>query len=72
MTWAKGEGSPGLGYIIFNNGGVRPIANARKDESVRIDETFKLSDGDALFFTCDKLKAAKFSKARLKIARIKI
>jgi aspartyl-tRNA synthetase len=69
--WAKSEGAPGLGYILFDAGeGKGPIA---KFIPVTAQQELKklavLEDGDAVFFVCDKpLPAAKFAgKARDKI-----
>ncbi len=73
--WAKGEGAPGLGYIIFEADGDAlvgkgPIAKflpaAAQQEIVA---TAGLRAGDAVFFACDKeAKAAKLAGA----ARIRI
>jgi aspartyl-tRNA synthetase len=73
--WAKGEGAPGLGYVIFEADGDAlvgkgPIAKflpaAAQQEIVA---TAGLRAGDAVFFACDKeAKAAKLAGA----ARIRI
>jgi len=54
--WARSEGWPGLGYVIFENGGGKgPIAKNLGDERVaQLREMSGLGDGDALFFACDK------------------
>lgn len=69
--WARGEGAPGLGYILFEGAeGKGPIAKfvppAAQDELKKIAG---LQDGDAIFFVCDmEAKAAKFAgRARDKI-----
>ncbi len=73
--WAKGEGAPGLGYIIFEGGGETmagrgPIAKFLSPEAqMALVEKAKLMPGDAVFFACDKAdKAAKLAGA----ARIRI
>ncbi len=58
--WARGEGAPGLGYIIFSEGeGRGPIAkNLEEDRHRAIRELAGVGDGDAVFFACDKAPAA--------------
>jgi aspartyl-tRNA synthetase len=70
--WARGEGAPGLGYILFAEGeGKGPIAKfvppAAQEE---LKKVASLEEGDAIFFVCDKEhKAAKMAgMARTKIA----
>ena len=69
--WAKGEGAPGLGYIVFEaDGGKGPIAKFLP--AAAQDELKKLTGaeaGDAVFFVCDKeAPAAKLAGyARTKI-----
>jgi len=69
--WARGEGAPGLGYILFSGGeGKGPIA--KFVPPVAQEELKKLAgleDGDAVFFVCDKESAAAkmAGKARDKI-----
>ena len=70
--WARGEGAPGLGYILFSEGeGKGPIAKfvppAAQEE---LKKVAALEEGDAIFFVCDKEhKAAKMAgMARTKIA----
>ena len=59
--WARGEGAPGLGYIVFAEGGAKgPIAKFL--EAPRLDRLKALTglgDGDAVFFVCDKKAAAE-------------
>ncbi|QQG35965.1 MAG: aspartate--tRNA ligase [Micavibrio aeruginosavorus] len=69
--WARGEGAPGLGYILFEGAeGKGPIAKfvptAAQEELKKIAG---LKDGDAIFFVCDmEGKAAKLAgRARDKI-----
>ncbi len=69
--WARGEGAPGLGYILFEGAeGKGPIAKfvppAAQEE---LKSLAKLESGDAIFFVCDKAyTAAKFAgRARDKI-----
>jgi aspartyl-tRNA synthetase len=59
--WARGEGAAGLGYIIFADGeGKGPIAKNLDGERVAaIKAACGLSDGDAVFFACDKPRAAE-------------
>ena len=73
--WARGEGAPGLGYIIFEGEGERlagkgPIAKFLGPEAQRaLIAKARLEAGDAVFFACDKPeRAAKLAGA----ARIRI
>ena len=73
--WAKGEGAPGLGYIIFEADGDKlvgrgPIAKFLPEAAQReLIALAALKAGDAVFFACDKAdKAAKLAGA----ARIRI
>jgi aspartyl-tRNA synthetase len=68
--WAKSEGAPGLGYIIFegdgdNVAGKGPIAKFLSGEAQRaLIEKAGLAAGDAVFFACDKeARAAKLAGA---------
>lgn len=70
--WARGEGAPGLGYVLFEAAeGKGPIAKflppAAQEELKKIAG---LETGDAVFFVCDKEKAAAkmAGKARTRIA----
>ncbi|HLH11049.1 MAG TPA: aspartate--tRNA ligase [Methylovirgula sp.] len=69
--WARGEGAPGLGYIVFEEGGGKgPIAKfLPADVQQAIAAKAGVGPGDAVFFTCDQeAKAAKLAGlARLKI-----
>ncbi len=71
--WAKGEGAPGLGYIVFEAAdlvGKGPIAKFLPAETQRkIAAEAGVGAGDAVFFVCDQeAKAAKLAgAARLKI-----
>ncbi len=69
--WARGEGAPGLGYIVFKDGeGSGPIAKFLPEAAqAALKEKVGLKAGDAVFFTCDKaLPAAKLAgKARTRI-----
>ncbi|MBL4665987.1 MAG: aspartate--tRNA ligase [Sneathiella sp.] len=66
--WARKEGAGGLGYIIFKDGEAKgPIAkNLDAERIAQIQEITGVSDGDGIFFACDKeLKAAELAgKAR--------
>ena len=73
--WARAEGAPGLGYIIFEGEGEAltgkgPIAKFLPPQAQQaLIAKAKLSAGDAVFFACDKAdKAAKLAGA----ARIRI
>lgn len=62
--WARGEGAPGLGYVMFADGaGKGPISKFIPEAAQDALKTLAgLEDGDAIFFVCDKeLKAAKFA-----------
>ncbi|GGE43239.1 aspartate--tRNA(Asp/Asn) ligase [Agaricicola taiwanensis] len=68
--WARGEGAPGLGYIVFEAGaggleGKGPIAKFVPAEiQQQIVSKAGLQAGDAVFFACDtELKAAKLAGA---------
>ncbi|MBL8638253.1 MAG: aspartate--tRNA ligase, partial [Alphaproteobacteria bacterium] len=69
--WAKGEGAPGLGYILFEGEeGKGPIAKFLPPEAQTLLRSLAgLENGDAVFFVCDKsASAAKMAgKARDKI-----
>jgi aspartyl-tRNA synthetase len=71
--WARGEGAPGLGYIIFAEGGAKgPIAKFLDPPRLEhLKMLAGLKDGDAVFFVCDKKgPAAKLAgAARTKIAQ---
>lgn len=69
--WARGEGAPGLGYVVIKDGaGAGPIAKfipgAAMDD---LKKTAKLEEGDAVFFVCDQPKkaASMAGRARDKI-----
>ena len=78
--WARGEGAPGLGYIIFKDvpGAPEGIAQAFSGPIVKFMSPDAVNDlvtacglnvGDAVFFACDKeAKAAKLAGA----ARVRI
>ena len=56
-NWARDQGAPGLGYIIFDGEGKAkgPIANNLEPDRVeRIRNAGDLGPGDAVFFACDK------------------
>ncbi len=62
--WAREQGAPGLGYIVFEGGEARgPIAkflDAERLAALRL--AAGVDDGDAVFFACDKpLAAAKLA-----------
>src|SRR6476619_1371721 len=73
--WARGEGAPGLGYVIFDEEGGSligkgPIAKFLSAEAIEaLAETSGVKPGDALFFAADKAeKAAKLAG----LARVRI
>jgi aspartyl-tRNA synthetase len=53
--WARGEGAPGLGYIIFGeDGGKGPIAKFLSAEAQQaLKAAAGIGVGDAVFFACD-------------------
>jgi aspartyl-tRNA synthetase len=73
--WAKEEGAPGLGYIIFDEEGGKLVGKGPIAKFIPADAIAQLAvktgigAGDTLFFTCDKeLPAAKLAgKARTKL-----
>jgi len=71
-SWAQGEGAPGMGYIIYGDGGEArgPVAKAIGPEKAeQIRERLSLKDGDAAFFACaPAAEAASLAgRARLRI-----
>ena len=54
--WAKEQGAPGLGYILFEAaGGKGPIAKFVPAEAqAELRRVVGLEDGDAVFFVCDQ------------------
>ena len=56
-SWAQQEGAPGLGYIsFFDNDYKGPIAKNLSSEKLT---EMHLSEGDSIFFICDKIKNAQ-------------
>ena len=71
-SWAQGEGQPGLGYIMWREGGegAGPLANnIGPERTAAIREQLGLKEGDAAFFVAgDPEKFWKFSGlARMKV-----
>jgi aspartyl-tRNA synthetase len=71
-SWAQGEGQPGLGYIMWREGGegAGPLANnIGPERTAAIREQLGLSEGDAAFFVAgepDKFwKFAGLARTRL-------
>jgi aspartyl-tRNA synthetase len=64
-SWAQGEGQPGLGYIMWREGGegAGPLANnIGPERTAAIRTQFGLKDGDAAFFVAgDPDKFWKFA-----------
>ena len=58
--WARGQGAPGLGYILIQGGeGKGPIAKFVPEAAqVELKTAAGLEDGDAVFFVCDAEGAA--------------
>ena len=72
-SWAQGEGQPGLGYIMWREGGegAGPLANnIGAERTAAIRSQLGLKEGDAAFFVAgDPEKFWKFSGlARTKVA----
>ena len=69
--WARGEGAPGLGYIIWQDGeGKGPIAKFVPEAAMNaMAELAGMESGDAIFFACDQEGAAAklAGKARTRI-----
>jgi len=70
--WARSDqGAAGLGYIVFDDGEAKgPIAkNLDQDRIDKIRELTGVSDGDAVFFSCDKAggAAALAGAARIRL-----
>lgn len=69
--WARGEGAPGLGYVVFEGGEAKgPIAKfLDADRVARLKDLAGVGDGDAVFFVCDREAAAckLVDKARVRI-----
>jgi aspartyl-tRNA synthetase len=69
--WARGEGAPGLGYIVFEGNEAKgPIAKFVPEAAqAELKQLAGLESGDAIFFVCDKESAAVklAGKARNKI-----
>jgi aspartyl-tRNA synthetase len=66
-SWAQGEGQPGLGYIMWREGGegAGPIANnIGPERTAAIREQLGLKEGDAAFFVAgDPAKFVRFAGA---------
>ena len=64
-SWAQGEGQPGLGYIMWREGGegAGPLANnIGAERTAAIREQLGLKEGDAAFFVAgDPSKFVKFA-----------
>ena len=71
-SWAQGEGQPGLGYIMWREGGegAGPLANnIGPERTAAIRAQLGLKDGDAAFFVAgDPAKFIRFAgQARTKV-----
>jgi aspartyl-tRNA synthetase len=60
-AWAREQGAGGLGYIVFSAEGPKgPLAKfLSPDRLEKLQTLTKVKEGDAVFFACDKLKAAE-------------
>src|SRR5690606_22898409 len=75
--WARGEGAPGLGYIVFEDEGGKltgkgPIAKFLSDAALNaLAVKCAAKAGDAVFFAADKeARAANLAgQARLRIGK---
>ncbi|HYY74025.1 MAG TPA: aspartate--tRNA ligase, partial [Solirubrobacterales bacterium] len=58
--WARGEGAPGLAYVTFAEGGAKgPIAKFLDGPTLRaLSAQTGATDGDAVFFVCERRPAA--------------
>ena len=69
--WARAEGAPGLGYVVFSGDTAKgPLAKFLDTDHVgRLRAAAGAGDGDALFFVCDKKPAAEklAGRARTKL-----
>lgn len=69
--WARAEGAPGLGYILFDAAEAKgPIAKFLAPEALQLlQKQTDAQAGDAVFFICDKEHAAAkmAGKARIRI-----
>jgi aspartyl-tRNA synthetase len=69
--WARGEGAPGLGYVVLADGGARgPIAKFLDEPRLQaLGSATGARDGDAVFFVCarapDAAKLAGRARVRL-------
>lgn len=69
--WAKTIGLPGIGFITYTNEGPKgAIAKNLDEERIKsLKETVGVSDGDAVFFVCEKLgtveKAAGYVRTKI-------
>jgi aspartyl-tRNA synthetase len=59
--WARSQGAGGLGYIVYEAGGAKgPIAkNLDEARIAAIKSATGATDGDAVFFACDKKAVAE-------------
>ncbi len=69
--WARDQGAPGLGYIVFGEDGAKgPIAKFLDETRLhRLRSITGLGEGDAVFFACDVQKGAEKLAG---LARIKL
>ena len=58
--WAREEGAPGLGYVVFEGAATKgPIAKfLSEDRMALLRETAGIGEGDAVFFACDDAAGA--------------
>lgn len=71
--WAREQGAPGLGYIVFENGEAKgPIAKFLNQERLlKLRQICNLGDNDAVFFACGPQNAAAklAGQARIKLGQ---
>jgi len=70
--WARGEGAPGLGYVVWKEGeseGAGPIAKfIPAAAQAELKTLINATEGDAVFFVCDKISAAEKMAGRARDA----
>jgi aspartyl-tRNA synthetase len=69
-SWAQSEGAPGMGYIIYGEGGEArgPVAKALgADKAEEIRLASGVGDGDAVFFACSNEAAAATLAGRARV-----
>ena len=59
--WARDQGAPGLGYIVFSAEGPKgPLVKfLDADRLQKLKSLTRIHEGDTLFFVCDKIRVAQ-------------